>query len=113
MERVKVLVVEDQPKILKNQLKLLAKYPELEIVSTAKGAYLAAVERGRWVLENYPQSEATRDALAVMVEGYLGLEMRDRARETLQVLIENAPNHDQLRGRTFRPAYVKAESLSA
>jgi len=78
-----------------------------------KGAYLAAVERGRWVLENYPQTEASRDALATMVEGYLGLGMRDRAGETLQVLIDNAPNHDRLRGRTFRPQHVKAESLSA
>ncbi|WP_104205168.1 outer membrane protein assembly factor BamD [Billgrantia saliphila] len=78
-----------------------------------KGAYLAAVERGRWVVENYPQAEATRDALAVMVEGYLGLDMRDRAREVLQVLIENAPSHDRLRGRTFQPQHVDAESISA
>ncbi|CAM3505371.1 outer membrane protein assembly factor BamD [Halomonas lysinitropha] len=78
-----------------------------------KGAYLAAVERGRWVIENYPQSAATHDALAVMVEGYLGLDMRDRARESLQVLIDNAPNHERLRGRTFRPEHVKADGLSA
>ncbi|MFY0992102.1 outer membrane protein assembly factor BamD [Halomonas sp. C05BenzN] len=78
-----------------------------------KGAYLAAIERGRWVIENYPKTEATRDALAVMVEGYLGLEMRDRARETLQVLIDNAPRHEQLRGRTFQPRHVGAQSLSA
>ncbi|NIC07988.1 outer membrane protein assembly factor BamD [Billgrantia bachuensis] len=78
-----------------------------------KGAYLAAVERGRWVIENYPEAEATRDALAVMVEGYLGLDMRDRAREVLQVLIENDPNNDRLRGRTFQPQHVQAESLSA
>ncbi|WP_111415361.1 outer membrane protein assembly factor BamD [Billgrantia lactosivorans] len=78
-----------------------------------KGAYLAAVERGRWVVENYPEAEATRDALAVMVEGYLGLDMRDRAREVLQVLIENDPNNDRLRGRTFRPQHVRADSLSA
>ena len=78
-----------------------------------KGAYLAAVERGRWVLEHYPQTEASRDALATMVEGYLGLDMRDRARETLQVLIDNAPDHDRLSGRTFRPQHVKAEALSA
>jgi len=78
-----------------------------------RGAYLAAVERGRWVIENYPETEATRDALAVMVEGYLGLEMRDRAREVLDVLIENAPRHDQLRGRTFEPRHVRAQSLSA
>ncbi|MDR5903173.1 MULTISPECIES: outer membrane protein assembly factor BamD [Halomonas] len=78
-----------------------------------RGAYLAAVERGRWVIEHYPQSEATRDALAVMVEGYLGLEMRDRARETLRVLIDNAPDHEQLRGRTFTPRHVDADSISA
>ncbi|MEQ5803183.1 outer membrane protein assembly factor BamD [Halomonas sp. H10-9-1] len=78
-----------------------------------RGAYLAAVERGRWVIENYPESEATRDALAVMVEGYLGLEMRDRAREVLRVLIANAPDHDQLRGRSFEPRHVDAESISA
>lgn len=77
-----------------------------------KGAYLAAVERGRWVVENYPRSQATSDALAVMVEGYLGLEMRDRARESLEVLIENTPNHERLSGRTFRPQHVDADSLS-
>ncbi len=77
-----------------------------------KGAYVAAVERGRWVIEHYPQSAATHDALAMMVEGYLGLGMRDRARETLQVLIDNAPKHERLRGRTFRPQHVDAESLS-
>jgi len=78
-----------------------------------RGAYLAAVERGRWVIENYPESEASRDALAVMVEGYLGLEMRDRAREVLEVLIENDPRHQQLRGRTFEPRHVRAQSLSS
>ncbi|MBB3191660.1 outer membrane protein assembly factor BamD [Halomonas cerina] len=77
-----------------------------------KGAYVAAVERGRWVLENYPQSQATRDALAMMVEGYLGLDMRDRARETLRVLIDNAPDHERLDGRTFRPQHVDARPVS-
>ena len=78
-----------------------------------KGAYLAAVERGRWVVENYPEAEATRDALATMVEGYLGLEMQDRAREVLQVLIENDPDNERLRGRTFQPLHVEANALSA
>lgn len=47
MEKIRVLVVEDQPKILKNQLKLLASYPELEIVGTAVSgeAALEEVER--------------------------------------------------------------------
>ena len=77
-----------------------------------KGAYLAAVERGRWVLERYPQATATRDALATMVEGYLGLNMRDRAREVLKTLIENDPDNARLDGRTFEPRLVDAEPLT-
>lgn len=77
-----------------------------------KGAYLAAVQRGRWVIENYPQSTSTRDALAVMVEGYLGLDMRDRARDVLATLVENDPGNDRLRGSTFHPLHVNAQPLS-
>jgi len=77
-----------------------------------KGAYVAAIERGRWVIEHYPRSTATRDALAVMVEGYLGLGMRDRAREVLRVLIENDPDNARLDGRTFEPEHVDAEPLT-
>ncbi|MCP1313736.1 MULTISPECIES: outer membrane protein assembly factor BamD [unclassified Halomonas] len=70
-----------------------------------RGAYLAAVERGRWVIENFPEANATRDALATMVEGYQGLGMDDRAGEVLAVLRENAPNHEQLRGGRFVPKH--------
>jgi DNA-binding NarL/FixJ family response regulator len=34
-ERIKVMVVEDQPQILKNQLKILAESPEIEVIGTA------------------------------------------------------------------------------
>ncbi|KPQ21934.1 MULTISPECIES: outer membrane protein assembly factor BamD [unclassified Halomonas] len=71
-----------------------------------RGAYLAAVERGRWVVENYPESNASHDALATMVEGYQGLEMDDRAEEVLAVLRENAPDHDQLDGNRFAPKHL-------
>ncbi|SDO25643.1 outer membrane protein assembly factor BamD [Vreelandella arcis] len=71
-----------------------------------RGAYLAAVERGRWVIENYPEANATHDALATMVEGYQGLEMDDRANEVLAVLRENAPNHEQLDGNRFSPKHL-------
>lgn len=77
-----------------------------------KQAYLAAVKRGEWVIEHYPNTPATRDALAVMVEGYLGLGLRDRASETLKVLIQNDPDNERLDGRTFEPRYVKADDLT-
>lgn len=55
-------------------------------------AYVAAVSRGRYVIENYPQTPATPDALAVMVQGYHLLGMQDRANEVLDVLRTNYPN---------------------
>ncbi len=55
-------------------------------------AYVAAVSRGRYVIENYPQTPATPDALAVMVQGYHLLGMQDRANESLEVLRTNYPN---------------------
>ncbi|MCK2185416.1 outer membrane protein assembly factor BamD [Halomonas getboli] len=93
---------------------LLARH-ELQVADfyLRKGAYLAAVQRGRWVIEHYPESQGTRDALAVMVEGYMGLDMTERARESLKVLIDNAPDYDRLDGRTFDPRYVKADPLTA
>ena len=74
-----------------------------------RGAFLAAVERGRWVIENYPESSATRDALATMVEGYQGLGMDDRAREVLTVLRENAPDHEQLQNGRFTPKHGNSD----
>ena len=35
MSKIKVVVVEDQPQILKNQLKILAESPEIEVIGTA------------------------------------------------------------------------------
>ena len=42
--KIRVLVVEDQPKILKNQLKLLESAPEIEIVGTAMSGESALEE---------------------------------------------------------------------
>ena len=70
-------------------------------------AYVAAVERGRWVIEHYPQTSANPDALAVMVEGYMGLGAKDRAQETLAILEHNKPDHPQVRNGIFHPRYVK------
>ncbi len=43
-QKIKVLVVEDQPKILRNQLKLLESVPEVEIVGTAMSGEAALDE---------------------------------------------------------------------
>ncbi|MGD9983116.1 MAG: outer membrane protein assembly factor BamD [Porticoccaceae bacterium] len=63
-----------------------------------RGAYLAAVNRGRHVVENYERTPAVADGLAVMAQGYhmLGLpELADNAARTLAL---NFPQHPALDG---------------
>ncbi|MBD2859495.1 outer membrane protein assembly factor BamD [Spongiibacter sp. KMU-158] len=59
-------------------------------------AYLAAANRGRYVIENLPQTEAVPDALAVMVQAYKLLGMDDLAEQSLSVLRQNYPDHSAL-----------------
>ena len=58
-----------------------------------RGAYLAAVNRGRYVVENYPKTPAMADALAVMAQGYYLLGQQDLANSSVQVLASNYPQH--------------------
>ena len=76
---------------------LLARY-EIHVANYyfKRGAHVAAVGRGRYVLENYPQTPAIPDALAVMVQGYHLLDMQDRADEILGILRTNYPNFPAL-----------------
>ena len=61
-----------------------------------RGAYLAAVNRGRYVIENFQQTPAMPDALAVMAEGYHLLDLHDLAAESARVLAANYPQHPAL-----------------
>jgi len=59
-------------------------------------AFIAAANRGRYVFENFQGTPAVADALAVMVEAYLRLNMEEQANNTLKVLVTNYPNHGSL-----------------
>lgn len=61
-----------------------------------RGAYLAAVNRGRNVVENFPKTTAVSDALAVMLVGYTMLDMQNLAKDTRRVLELNHPDHPVL-----------------
>ena len=61
-----------------------------------RGAYIAAVNRGRYVVENFPQSPAVADGLAVMVQGYLLLDLDELAQDSLDVLVLNYPDHPSI-----------------
>lgn len=61
-----------------------------------RGAYIAAANRGRYVFENFQQTPSVADALAIMVEAYLNLDLFELAEESLQVLVTNYPDHPTL-----------------
>lgn len=68
-----------------------------------RGAFLAATNRGRFVVENYQQTSAVADGLAVMAQGYHMLGMPDLAAGAAQTLALNFPDHPALgEGGQFR-----------
>ena len=58
-----------------------------------RGAYIAAGNRARFVLENYPDSEVRADALATLVESHWKLDLEDEANRALRVLA-NHPEYE-------------------
>lgn len=59
-------------------------------------AYVAAVNRGRYVVENLQKTPATEAALTIMVEGYQRLGLVEPANEALGVLKLNYPESGSL-----------------
>lgn len=57
-----------------------------------RGAYVAAANRAKYVLERYPQSTAVPDALVIMAKAYSNLELDALARDALRVLELNYPD---------------------
>ena len=56
-------------------------------------AFVAAANRGRYVIENMQETPAVPDALAVMIEAYTHLGQQDLAADTQSVLAKNFPNY--------------------
>jgi outer membrane protein assembly factor BamD len=63
-----------------------------------RGAYVAAANRGKFIIETYPESEHRGDALALMAAAYEGLGEEQLAADTRKVLQSNHPDHPFLRG---------------
>jgi outer membrane protein assembly factor BamD len=56
-------------------------------------AYIAALRRGQYVVENFQGTPAVADGVAIMVEAYLRLGLNDLADTSLALLRENYPEH--------------------
>lgn len=59
-----------------------------------RGAYVAASNRARYVLENYPGAMVTDEALLVLVESNHRLGLAVEANNALRVLALNYPDHE-------------------
>ncbi|MHB0765249.1 outer membrane protein assembly factor BamD [Stutzerimonas sp. NM35] len=73
-------------------------------------AYVAAANRGRYVVENFQGTPAVGDGLAVMTEAYLRLNLDDLASTSLETLKLNYPEHPSLEGGQFVPREKEADN---
>lgn len=61
-----------------------------------RGAYMAALNRGRYVVEHMQQTPSVADGLAIMAQAYLLLGLEDLAEDSVAVLRLNYPDHPML-----------------
>ena len=59
-----------------------------------RGAYLAAIGRAKYVVENLPNTPQTPFALSILVEAYEILEYEELRKTSLEILNANYPNFD-------------------
>jgi outer membrane protein assembly factor BamD len=72
-----------------------------------RGAYLAALNRGKYVVEHMQQTPSVADGLAIMAQAYLLLGIDDLAEDAVDVLCENYPDHPNLKdGCAFNSVFT-------
>ncbi|KAA1188341.1 outer membrane protein assembly factor BamD [Pseudohalioglobus sediminis] len=72
-----------------------------------RGAYLAAANRGRYVVENFQRTPAVADGLAVMAQGYILLGLDDLAQDAIDTLALNYPEHPNIdKNGEFKSVYT-------
>ena len=75
-------------------------------------AYVAAANRGRYVVENFQETPAVGDGLAVMTEAYQRLGLDDLSASSLATLKLNYPEHPTLESGEFVPREEEADTRS-
>lgn len=83
----------DAVKRMKYQRNILAEH-EIHVADyyLQRGAYVAVVNRAKYVVENYPRTPAVARALELLVLAYAKLDMHDLAADAKRVLLQNFPN---------------------
>jgi outer membrane protein assembly factor BamD len=83
----------DAIKRMKYQRNVLAEH-EIHVANyyLKRGAYVAVVNRAKYVVENYPQTPSVARALELLTLAYDKLEMYDLAADAKRVLLKNYPD---------------------
>jgi outer membrane protein assembly factor BamD len=68
-----------------------------------RGAYVAAANRGKYLLETYPGSQYNGDAVALMAVSYTALGEKSLADDARRVLQTSYPEHPYLTGKRWPP----------
>lgn len=77
-----------------------------------RGAYLAALNRGIYIVENFQGTPAVADGLAIMVQNYQILDMPELAEQALAVLKLNYPDHASIKSGNFKPIFQESQTRS-
>ncbi|WP_370977753.1 outer membrane protein assembly factor BamD [Agaribacterium sp. ZY112] len=77
-----------------------------------RGAYLAAANRGRWVVENMQGTPAVPDGLATMAQAYHLIDMQPLSEDAIKVLNLNYPDYPALKNGGFDYQYGSAQGRS-
>jgi outer membrane protein assembly factor BamD len=75
-------------------------------------SYVAALNRGRYIVENFQETPAVADGLAIMTEAYQHLALPDLAQTSLVTLQLNYPEHSSLASGTFKMREKDSDSRS-
>lgn len=76
-------------------------------------AYLAANNRARYVVENFPQSPSVEEALIILAETYQFMDLKKASRDTVELLALNFPQSEAFDDNMeFQPRALKRENRS-
>ena len=75
-------------------------------------AYVAAANRGRYVVENFQGTPSVGDGLAVMTEAYQHMGLNELADSSLETLKLNYPDHPSLDGGEYVPREKEEDNRS-
>ena len=62
-----------------------------------RSAFVAAANRGKYIVENYQRTPAVKDALVIMVQAYRKLDVDDMADSAMRVLQLNYPDSPEIK----------------